>query len=114
MLDHHDESGNDITLVVSLKRYRIPYGICNVKNGGCLLGIDEKPEYNFLVNTGFYILNSKTLKLIPKNRFFHMTDLIDKAKKRGKRVGIFPVSENSWIDTGQWDEYRKAVEQIRI
>ena len=114
IVDHHYESGNDITLVVSLKRYRIPYGICNVENGGCLVGIDEKPEYNFLVNTGLYILKSEALELIPQNQFFHMTDLIARAKLEGKRVGVFPISENSWIDTGEWEEYRKAVDKIRI
>lgn len=27
-------------------------------------------------------------------------------------VRVFPVSERSWIDTGKWEEYRKAVQQL--
>jgi hypothetical protein len=26
--------------------------------------------------------------------------LINKAKKKNKKIGIFPISEDNWIDTG--------------
>lgn len=114
IVDYHNDNDNDITLVASLKKYSIPYGICNLEKGGGFINIDEKPEYSFLVNTGFYILKSNVLDLIPKDTFFHMTQLIEAAKAAGKTVGVFPVSENSWIDTGEWDEYRKAVDRMNI
>ena len=28
--------------------------------------------------------------------------------KKNKKISIFPVSEYSWFDTGQWDEYLKT------
>lgn len=114
IIDYHLSHDHDITLVASLKRYSIPYGICNLEKGGALICIDEKPEYSFLVNTGFYVLKTEILELIPENTFFHMTHLIEAAKKAGRSVGVFPVSENSWIDTGEWDEYRKAVDKMLI
>jgi len=40
------------------------------------------------------------LSLIPKDKFFHITDLIQKIKGRNGRVGIFPISEKSWQDYG--------------
>ena len=39
--------------------------------------INEKPEYEFLVNTGLYILNYELLDLIPKNQFYHITNLFE-------------------------------------
>jgi len=106
--DFHKKNKHDITLVASMKSYRIPYGICEIENGGNLDHIKEKPEFNFLVNTGLYLINLDVLTLIPKDTFFNMTDLIDSVKKDGGSIGVFPISENSWIDVGEWTEYKKV------
>lgn len=111
ILDHHQKQKNDITIVASLKHYSIPYGICEIENGGRLVGIKEKPEYDFLVNTGMYVINPDVLQYIPENEFFHITHLIDKIQAT-HTIGIYPISENSWMDTGEWVEYRKAVERF--
>ena len=29
------------------------------------------------------------------------------------KVGVFPVSEGSWIDIGQWDEYHRNTKYIK-
>ncbi|MFH1581693.1 MAG: nucleotidyltransferase family protein [Pseudomonadota bacterium] len=110
----HLDNDNDITLVVSLRHYVIPYGVCKIKNGGLLETIQEKPEYDFLVNTGMCVMEREMLELIPENKFFNMTDLIAKAKASGYKVGVFPISEKSWIDIGQWEEYHKAIEKMRM
>ena len=40
-----------------------------------------------------------------------MTDFIERSKMAGGRVGVFPIGENAWVDTGEWTEYRKALDQ---
>lgn len=112
IVDFHKDSGYDITLVSSMMHYKIPYGICEIDPGGSLIEIKEKPEYNFLISTGMYILNKKILDYIPDNEFFHITHLMEKVKDNGGSVGVFPISENSWDDTGQWDEYKKTVKRL--
>lgn len=113
LLKHHIAEKNDITIVASLKHYNIPYGICEIENGGKLINIKEKPEYDFLVNTGMYILNPGVLKCIPENEFYHITDLIEKIKSTHK-IGVYPISENSWIDIGEWVEYKKAINKFNF
>ncbi len=113
LLNHHKEKQNDITIVASLKHYNIPYGLCEIENGGNLINIKEKPEYDFLVNTGMYVINPKVIKYIPKNKFYHITDLIEQVKST-HNIGIYPISENSWVDTGEWTEYKKAVEKMKL
>ena len=56
--------------------------------------------------------HQKELKLIPKNKFFHITHLIEAVKDEGKKVGVFPIDDDAWIDVGQWAEYKKVVEQF--
>jgi NDP-sugar pyrophosphorylase family protein len=108
----HKKEKNDITLVASAKEYIIPYGTCELNSDGHLSHINEKPKYDFLINTGLYVLSPEVLELIPKNKFYHITHLIEDAKKKGKKVGVFPIEDDAWIDVGQWAEYQKAIEQM--
>ena len=112
ILAFHKKNNYDVTLVSSIRNYIIPYGVCNFNEEGELKNIKEKPNYNFFVNTGLYIIEPKVLKLIPKNIKFDMTELLDKVGKSKMRVGVFPISENSWMDIGHWSEYNKNIDKI--
>tara|TARA_B100001093_G_scaffold503352_1_gene557611 strand:- start:294 stop:1343 length:1050 start_codon:yes stop_codon:yes gene_type:complete len=112
LYDFHLKGNYDLTLVASMKEYVIPYGSCELNSDGSLLRINEKPEYDFLINTGLYVLNSDIINLIPKNKLYHITNLIEDAKEKGKRIGVFPIDDDAWIDVGQWAEYRKVMELI--
>ena len=112
LYEFHQKGGYDITLVASTKEYIIPYGTCELNGDGHLSHINEKPHYDFLINTGLYVLNPNMLKLIPENKFYHITHLIEDAKNKGKKVGVFPIDDEAWIDVGQWAEYQKAVKQL--
>ena len=108
----HVNGKYDMTLVSSSKNYEIPYGICHVDEMGRLKSLEEKPKFDYLVNTGFYLLNYSIIKLIPKNKFFDMTDFIKLLQKSNYKIGVYPVSENAWIDVGRWDEYHKATKVL--
>jgi dTDP-glucose pyrophosphorylase len=112
LVSFHIDNGYDLTLVASLKDYRIPYGVCELEKGGSLDYINEKPQYHLLVNTGMYVVRRDRLSLIPEHAPCDMTDLIDLIKKAGGRVGVYPIGENAWIDTGEWTEYRKALDSL--
>jgi len=112
LYDFHQKDGHAITLVASAKRYVIPYGTCKLNGEGHLSHINEKPGYDFLVNTGVYVLNPEVLGFIPENTFFHITHLIEKVKDLGMTVGVFPIDDEAWVDVGQWSEYRNAVERL--
>ncbi len=114
MVKFHQEKEYDITLVGSFRHFKIPYGICHIENGGSLASITEKPEYDYLVNTGMYMIKKEVLKYIESNSVFHMTDLVAKVKERGGRIGVFPIDEKSWTDIGQWEEYHQAVQKLGV
>ncbi len=107
--EFHTKGHYDITMVAAAKQFNIPYGVCELDENGGLGEIKEKPEYNFLVNTGLYVLNPNTLNMIPDKGMFHMTHLMEKMKGNNGIVGVYPISESSWIDVGQWEEYRNAL-----
>jgi dTDP-glucose pyrophosphorylase len=112
LLKNHKESKALITLVASAKKVTIPYGVCNLSENGLLGSLSEKPTTDYLINTGFYVIEPSVLKLIPNNKFMHITDLIDKLIARGEIVNIFPIEDRAWIDIGQWAEYKDAVKRL--
>jgi dTDP-glucose pyrophosphorylase len=112
LVTFHTQNNYDLTLVASLKDYKIPYGVCELEKGGSLARIREKPQYSFLVNTGMYVVRRDRLNLIPENGHCDMTDFIETLKNAGGSIGVFPIAENAWIDTGEWAEYRKALDNL--
>jgi dTDP-glucose pyrophosphorylase len=112
LVSFHRRKEHCLTIVGSIQHYRIPYGIIEHEEGGAITDITEKPEYDLLVNTGMYVLDKKAIQYIPEEKKFHMTDLIKRLLKDGCAVGVYPVSEKSYVDIGQWEEYRKNMERF--
>ncbi len=112
ILKYHNENENEITIIAALKHYSIPYGTIETSKGGVLTKLEEKPELTFQINSGMYILEPHLLNEIPVNEFFHITTLIENVQKRNGKVGVFPVSEGSWKDIGDWNEYLKNLKQV--
>ncbi len=108
----HKERDFVLTLVASMQHHIIPYGVCELDEQGVLKAIKERPEYDLLMNTGMYILNPETLNYIPENTIFDMTDLINELKNNNYEIGVYPVSEKSWVDIGQWDKYRESANKL--
>ena len=34
------------------------------------------------------------------------------AKNQGKKIGVFPIDDDAWIDIGHWAEYKKAIDKF--
>lgn len=105
ILEYHLKNKNEITIVAALKHYPIAYGTIETGEDGLLKALTEKPELTFKINSGMYILEPHLIDEIPTDDFFHITHLIEKLNSETRKVGVFPISENSWTDIGTWDEY---------
>jgi dTDP-glucose pyrophosphorylase len=112
IIKFHEDEKNDLTLVASAKEYSVPYGLCKLNSEGYLDQIIEKPKYDFLVNTGFYVVNPKVISLIPLNKFFNTNDFISLLKLKKRRVGVFPIDGKNWLDVGEWPQYKKTVSKL--
>jgi dTDP-glucose pyrophosphorylase len=112
LIKFHIKGKKDLTIVSSHKNFKIPYGVCNLDENGNLSNIDEKPNFDFLINSGLYLLKKNIISLIPYNQKFDFTDLINECIKKKKKIGIYPIPADQWIDIGQWNEYQKALENL--
>lgn len=114
MLRFHRENGDVITIVGAYKNMTIPYGVIELGKGGVLETMREKPEFSFLTNTGVYIVEPEVLEDIPEKTLLSFPDIIDQQRKKGRKVAIFPVGEDDWLDMGQLDELKRMEEKLGI
>ena len=112
IIEYHKSSNNDMTIVTSLKNTVIPYGVISSVNAGQIVSMEEKPQISNFINTGMYILNPEFIDWIPENQVFHMTDLANKMINAKRRVGMYPISENSFLDMGEFEEMKKMEARI--
>ena len=111
---YHIKSGNAITMVTALKNYQVPYGVLHTGVNGIIESMEEKPKLSYFINTGMYIINPDTIDLIPDDEMFHMTQLVDMVMNMGQKVGTYPVSEDSFLDMGEFDEMKRMEEKLHI
>lgn len=111
ILDYHRTNNNELTVVAAVKTFSLPYGTIITGEDGILESIEEKPTFSFKINTGLYILEPSLLDDIPDD-FFHITHLMEKLKSEGRRVGVYPISQNDWKDMGDWSEYLKMIKVL--
>lgn len=110
----HKMKGNKITFVCAMKDFVIPYGVINTDGSGNILSMTEKPDYSFLINTGLYVIEPDVVDEIASDEFIHLPDLALRYLNKGEKVGVFPVSEKSWMDMGQFSEMEKMKEALGL
>lgn len=112
--EYHIKSGNTVTMVSALKNIAVPYGVIHSGDNGEILSLDEKPMLSYFINTGMYVINPDTIDRIPENKMFHMTDLVEAVMAAGEKVGMYPVSEDSFLDMGEMGEMKRMEEKLNI
>ena len=104
LYDFHKKSGNVITMVCAFKHFTVPYGVIELGEQGEIRQMREKPEMNFLTNTGVYVVEPRVVEELEDGKKQGFTDIIDHYRALGERVGVYPISEQSWMDMGQMEE----------
>lgn len=107
---HFKEHDAEMSVAAVPYTVSVPYGIFDLE-GREILGLIEKPTYNYYANAGIYLIKRSALDEIPEDTFFNATDLIEKLIAEKKKVIRFPLN-GTWIDIGNPQEYQKANELV--
>lgn len=110
----HKNNHNVITMVCSSKAFSIPYGVIKSNENGDILEFEEKPQFNYLVNTGVYVIDPVALTLLGDNEAIGLPDLVKRCSVSGMKVGVFPVSDQAWLDIGQFDTMSQVLEHFGL
>lgn len=108
---HFKEHDADMSVAAVSYDVDIPLGILNL-DGRNIIGLSEKPHFGYYANAGIYLIKKSTLELIPEDKMFHSTDLVEALIAAGRKVIRFPIG-GTWIDIGTPQEYQKANELVK-
>ena len=115
---HHITNNYDLTICIKDEDNRIPYGVVNI-NDNRIVSLKEKPVEKYYFSAGIYVLNSKIIKIIPKNKKIDMPELISLAIKKKYKIFPFYIHEN-WVDIGSRETlikldraYKKYFEKLK-
>ena len=97
MLQFHRETRAELTVGVCRYKMRVPFGVLNVA-AGHVLSVDEKPDADFLINSGLYVVEHSALELVPDREAYYMTD---------------PIEEH-WVDIGREEDLQRAMHQAEV
>ena len=107
LYQYHKAHGNLVTMVCAFKHYVVPYGVVELGEDGGIAAMREKPELNFLTNTGVYVVEPRVVEEMKMGEVIGFPDVIDRYRAAGEKVGIYPINESSWMDMGQMEELEK-------
>ena len=112
LLSFHNLNKYDITLCLAKYIYNIPFGVVEFKKNNEFDKISEKPLLTKFILSGVYCINKEIFKYVGDKKL-DMPDLIEKTKKIGKKIGVFPIYEY-WKDVGSLKDYVSANKENKI
>lgn len=107
VISTHKARGDWATMVVRRHSYTVPYGVVECDGTNTYLGTQEKPNMEFMINAGVYVLSPQAREYIPKEGFFDMPTLFEKLRGDGKPCSVYHHG-GLWIDIGSKDELERA------
>lgn len=105
-----DKKG-DMIVATTPYEVQVPYGVIETRNDQ-VISLKEKPTYTYYSNAGIYMFKKEYVNLIPKNKHFNATDLMEKLYSTNKRVVHYPILDY-WLDIGKPDDFEKAQNDIK-
>lgn len=106
------QSGADMSVACVPYNVDIPYGIFDFDKDNNVIGLKEKPSYNYYANAGIYLFKRSIIDLIPKDVMFHSTDMLELLLKKGRKVTHYSIT-GYWIDIGKPEDFKRVQEFAR-
>ena len=105
---NHVKRGSGFTIGAYNRYDKVEYGVLHKNDKSELIGFEEKPLNQYLVSMGVYMMNKKTLKYIPENKFFGFDSLMSTLIKK-EELPFINEFDGYWLDIGRPDDYEKAI-----
>jgi NDP-sugar pyrophosphorylase family protein len=106
VMEHHSEKKALATMCIKEHEFQLPYAVIHHQQH-LLERIEEKPKFNYRINTGMYILNPEMIDLVPADTFYDMPSLFETALKKNYTCSVYML-EDYWLDIGQMKDYELA------
>jgi NDP-mannose synthase len=112
LFEIHRRAGNAMTIATHRRTVLTEYGVLHVDGGhgetDRVTGYEEKPQLEYTVSMGVYVIEPAALAYIPAGERFDIPDLVLALLEGGERVGSH-LFEGYWLDIGRHDDYEQAL-----
>jgi dTDP-glucose pyrophosphorylase/CBS domain-containing protein len=105
------DGGADMGVASIPYQMSVPYAVFELDNMD-VKSLKEKPTYTYYSNAGIYLIRKKLIDLIPRDRLYNATDLMDEVIARKMKLVHYPIL-GYWLDIGKYEDYYKAQEDIK-
>ncbi len=112
--NYHKQNKNYITIVAAKYKHVVPYGVLSLDQDGNCEKLTEKPENDYLINTGMYMVRHELIGVMPQNEAISFPEIIEKCKTAGKKIGAYVIEESAYMDMGQMEEMDRMKNQLRV
>jgi len=109
VLKWHKEHNASVTIIGCHNEIKIPFGVLEMSDGA-LKKILEKPAHDVIINTGVYVMEPHIISYIQEGTQIDMNELIDLVADKEK-ITVYPITDG-WFDMGQWEGYKRNVEEL--
>lgn len=106
------DSGADMAVAATSYHVDVPYGVLEADDSNKVLSLKEKPRYTYYSNAGIYILKKDLLKMIPRDQFYDITDLMKRLLEMNLKMVTYPIN-GYWLDIGKHEDYEKAQQDVK-
>ena len=110
VINFHKKENAHATMCIRKKTFTIPFGLVDFDKKNNFKSINEKPNLEYYINCGIYILNPEILKIVPKSHF-DLPLLFSKSKKNKIKSKVFEITDK-WVDLGYPQEYHKLNDKL--
>lgn len=106
LLDFHTAHRHVATIAVRQYFHTVPFGCLEIEDAR-VVGFDEKPTLQRMVNAGIYVIDPALVATVPRDSAISMPELISRAMQTGASIGAWEI-EDDWLDVGQHDQLERA------
>ncbi len=115
-MDWHRAKKSEATILLTRVANPLPYGIVVTDDDGRIVRFLEKPSWGELfsdtINTGIYILEPHSVRLIPPQTNFDFSQNLYPLMLSKKMALYGMIAEGYWKDVGNIDEYMLAHDDL--
>ncbi len=112
--NYHKKNENYITIVAAKYKHVVPYGVLSLDEEGNCVELTEKPENDYLINTGMYLVRQDLIDAMPQSKVISFPEIIDRCKTEGKKIGAYVIEESAYMDMGQLEEMDRMKNKLRV
>lgn len=109
--DYHVRNDNNFTIAAFQRVLKSEYGVLKINNEGKLCGFEEKPQYQFDVSMGIYMVNRRTMGHIADGQPYGFDHLMLDLLAEGTPASV-KCHNGYWLDIGRPDDYMQAIDEF--